>query len=275
MKAYFVGAGPGDPELLTLKGKRLLEEAPICIYAGSLVNPTILKYLPAGAEIFDSASMDLEQITAIFKRARDEGKNVVRLHTGDPALYSAINEQMEKLEELGIDYEVVPGISAFQASAAALRTELTAPEISQTIILTRLEGRTPVPERERLENLAATGATLCLYLSVAQLDRIVDIVLPHYGPDCPAAVLYKVSWPEEKIITSTLADISHKVRAEGIKKTALIVIGKSLGSRGTLSKLYAGHFSHGYREATAASGHTPSPLKNGAHNSSPHRGEAG
>jgi precorrin-4/cobalt-precorrin-4 C11-methyltransferase len=251
MKVYFIGAGPGDPDLITVKGKRLLETAPVCVHAGSLVNPQILQYLPPEAEVHDSACLDLEEITEVFRRAHGEGKDVVRLHTGDPSLYSAINEQMEQLDAMGIEYEVVPGISAFQASAATLRTELTAPEISQTVILTRLEGRTPVPESESLELLAATRATLCLYLSVAQIERVVEAALPHYGADCPAAVLHKVSWPEERVILSTLDRIAERVREEEISKTAIIVIGRSLGSRGTLSRLYSKSFSHGCREGLA------------------------
>jgi len=251
LKVSFIGAGPGDPELLTLKGRRLLEEAPICIYAGSLVNPALLSHLPAHAEVFDSASMNLDEITAVFRRAKEENKSVVRLHTGDPSLYSAINEQIAKLEEMGVEYEVVPGVSAFQASAAALRTELTAPEVSQTVILTRLEGRTPVPEAEKLERLAATKATLCLYLSVDRIEKVVERILPFYGAECPAAVLYKVSWPEEKIIVSALGKLAEAVKAEGITKTALIVVGRSLHSRGTQSLLYAKEFTHGFREGGA------------------------
>jgi precorrin-4/cobalt-precorrin-4 C11-methyltransferase len=248
MKVYFVGAGPGDPELLTLKADRLLRACRCCIYAGSLVNPEILKRLPPEAERHDSAGMDLPQIIAVMEQGRSQDIDVVRLHSGDPSIYGAIREQMNELDRLGITYEVVPGVSSFQAAAAALPAELTAPEISQTIILTRAAGRTPVPPEQELSELGRTRATLCLFLSVDQLERICAVLIPHYGADCPAAVIYRASWPDQQIIRGTLGDLAGQVRAAGIKKTAQILVGRALSRDIPASKLYDREFSHGYRQ---------------------------
>jgi precorrin-4/cobalt-precorrin-4 C11-methyltransferase len=252
MKVYFVGAGPGDPDLLTVKARRLLEKARLCIYAGSLVNPELLNLLPPGAERFDSAGMNLEEIVAAFEKARSVGVDVVRLHTGEPSIYGAIGEQMDALDRLGIDYEVVPGISAFQAAAAALQVELTAPEIAQTIILTRAPGRTPMPPSEDLTRLAQSRATLCIFLSTDRLAELTGMLAEHYGPDCPAALVYHASWPDEKIVRGTLADVGQRIRAEGIAKTAIFLVGYALARPAPhVSKLYDKAFAHGFRRGTA------------------------
>jgi precorrin-4/cobalt-precorrin-4 C11-methyltransferase len=249
MKVIFVGAGPGDPELLTVKAQRLLKECRVCVYAGSLVNPALLDLLPESAERHDSASMDLNEITEVFRNARDRGLDVVRLHSGDPSIYGATREQMNELDRLGIDYEVVPGVSSFQAAAAALRTELTAPEVAQTIVLTRTSGRTPMPEEQDLSALAATKATLCIFLSAHKVGEIAGQLSEHYGIDCPVAVVHKVTWPDQQIIRGTLADIGDKVAAAGIKKTAIVLVGQALSREIAASKLYDAAFSHEYREA--------------------------
>ncbi len=249
MKVYFVGAGPGDPELLTVKAQRLLRVSQCCIHAGSLVNPTILEQLPAEAERHDSAKMSLDEILAVIKAARERDTDVVRLHTGEPSIYGAIGEQMDALDDLGIDYEVVPGISSFQAAAASLRVELTAPEVSQTVILTRIAGRTPVPEEQDLDRLAPSHATLCLFLSVGKMEEVASRLAVHYGSDCPAAVVFRASWPDEKTVRGTLADIASKVEAEGITRTAMILVGRAIERPlPQRSKLYDRHFTHGYRQ---------------------------
>jgi precorrin-4/cobalt-precorrin-4 C11-methyltransferase len=247
MKVFFIGAGPGDPELLTLKADRILRSCRCCIYAGSLVNPEVLKRLPEDAERYDSARMDLPEIIAVMEQGRSRGIDVVRLHSGDPSIYGAIRELMNELDRLGIAYEVVPGVSSFQAAAAALPAELTAPEISQTIILTRASGRTPVPPEQELSELGRSRATLCIFLSVDQLERISNTLIPHYGADCPAAVIYRASWPDQRIIRGTLADLVEQVRDAGIKKTAQILVGRALSRDIPASKLYDREFSHGYR----------------------------
>jgi precorrin-4/cobalt-precorrin-4 C11-methyltransferase len=247
MKVYFVGAGPGDPELLTVKAERLLKNCQFCIYAGSLISPEVLGLLPEEAQKFDSAGLSLKEMVKLYLEARDRGLEVVRLHSGDPSIYGAIREQMNELDKLGIDYEVIPGVSSFQAAAAALKTELTAPEKAQTIILTRVSGRTPMPKEQELDSLAGLKATLCLFLSVDRLESIVQTLVPHYGPDCPAAVIYRASWPDQKIIRGRLLDLPEKVRPSGIRKTALILVGQALARDIPGSKLYDPKFSHGYR----------------------------
>jgi precorrin-4/cobalt-precorrin-4 C11-methyltransferase len=252
MKVYFVGAGPGDPELLTVKARRLLENARLCIYAGSLVNPELLRFLPAEAERHDSAAMNLEQIVALFQEADRRQIDVVRLHTGEPSIYGAIGEQMDALDRLGIAYEVVPGISAFQAAAAALQVELTAPEIAQTVILTRAPGRTPMPASEDLSRLAQSRATLCIFLSTDRLGELTAVLAEHYGADCPAALIYHASWPDEKIIRGTLADVAERTGAEGITRTAIFLVGQALARPAPrVSKLYDKTFGHGFRRGTA------------------------
>lgn len=248
MKVFFVGAGPGDWELLTVKAHSLLTTCRICMYAGSLVSPDVLRLIPESAEKHDSARLDLDQMTELFRDARDRGIDVVRLHSGDPSLYGAIKEQMHRLDELGIEYEVVPGVSSFQAAAAALKTELTAPGVAQTVILTRMPGRTPVPEGQSLERLAQSKSTLCIFLSADKVAEAARTIEAHYGTDCPAAVIYRASWPDQIVIRGTLRDIADKTRAAGITKTALILVGHALAEPAADSKLYDPAFSHGFRE---------------------------
>jgi precorrin-4/cobalt-precorrin-4 C11-methyltransferase len=253
MKVYFVGAGPGSPELLTVKAQRLLQHADCCIYAGSLVNPELLGLLKPTAQRHDSAGMSLEQIVDVFRTARQTNTDVVRLHTGEPSIYGAIGEQMDVLDGLGIEYEVVPGISSFQAAAAALRVELTAPEIAQTIILTRTPGRTPMPASEDLSRLARSRATLCIFLSADRIADLTVMLAEHYGADCPAAMVYHASWPDEKIVRGTLDNIAGQVAASGITRTALFLVGRTLARPAPhVSKLYDASFSHGYREGTSS-----------------------
>jgi len=251
MQVFFVGAGPGDPELITLKGQRLIAQADTVIYAGSLVNPALLGYAKPQAAIHNSAAMTLAEVIATMEAAVKEGKTVVRLHTGDPSLYGAIKEQMDALDERKVTYEVVPGVSSFLAAAAALRCEYTLPEVTQTVIITRLEGRTPVPEKERLALLAGHNATMCIFLSVHMMDGVVaELLAGGYTPDTPAAIVQKASWPDEKIFRGTLATIGQEAAAAGVDRTAMIVIGKCLGSDYALSRLYSPEFGHMYREAT-------------------------
>lgn len=248
MRVHFVGAGPGDPELLTLRAERLLRTCRICIYAGSLVSPGVLALIPAEAQKHDSAALSLEAVINICREARDRGIDVVRLHSGDPSIYGATREQMNALDALGIPYDVCPGVSSFQAAAASLCTELTAPEVSQTIILTRTAGRTPLPAEQELDRIARTRATLCIFLSVGKIAEVADTLAVHYGLDCPAAVVFRASWPDERIIRGTLADIAVKTEAAQIRSTAMIVVGKALGRDIPASKLYDASFSHGFRE---------------------------
>lgn len=248
MIVHFVGAGPGDPELLTRKAERLLRACRICIYAGSLVSPGVLDLIPTDAERHDSARMSLDEVMALCRDARDRGIDVVRLHSGDPSIYGATREQMDALDALGIRYDVCPGVSAFQAAAAALCTELTAPEISQTIVLTRTAGRTPLPEAQDLDRIARTGATLCIFLSVGKIAGVARTLNAHYGPDCPAAVVFRASWPEERIVRGSLADIAEKTEAAEIRSTAMIVVGEALKRNLPASKLYDAAFTHGFRK---------------------------
>ena len=248
MRVYFVGAGPGDPELLTVKADQLLRSCECCIYAGSLVSPEVLDLVPDRAEKHDSASLSLEEIVSIYRDAQDRGIDVVRLHSGDPAIYGAIREQMNELDRLGISYEIVPGVSSFQAAAAALHAELTAPEVAQTIILTRTSGRTPLPREQELDRLAQTQATLCIFLSAGRIKDLAATLASHYGGDCPAALVYRASWPQERIIRGTLDDIAAKTASEGIDRTAMIIVGRALSRDIPASKLYDHGFSHGYRQ---------------------------
>ncbi|WP_432627395.1 precorrin-4 C(11)-methyltransferase [Brotaphodocola sp.] len=247
---YFIGAGPGDPELITVKGKRLIEESDVIIYAGSLVNPEVLAGAKPAAKIYNSATMTLPEVIEVMKKAQAEGKQVARVHTGDPSIYGAHREQMVRLDELGIAYEVIPGVSSFLAAAAALKREYTLPEVSQTVILTRMEGRTPVPEREKIESLASHQATMAIFLSVGQLDQLVKRLMEGgYPENTETAVVYKASWPDQKIVRGTLCDIDGKVKAAGIRKTALVLVGRFLGDDFALSKLYDENFTHEFREA--------------------------
>lgn len=248
---HIVGAGPGDPELITVKGKRYLQEADVVIYAGSLVNPALLDVCRDGAEIYNSASMTLDEVVAVVERSEKSGKMTVRLHTGDPSVYGAIQEQMDAFRERNIAFDIVPGVSSCFATAAALQQEYTLPGISQTVIITRNEGRTPVPEREKLRSLAAHQSTMCIYLSVAMLDQVVaELIAGGYAPETPIAIVQKASWPEQKIVRGTLATIVEKTRDQGIDRTAMIVVSRCLGADYELSRLYAPEFSHGFRKAS-------------------------
>ena len=246
----FVGAGPGDPELITVKGRRILDAADVVIYAGSLVNPALLTGIKA--EIFDSANMDLDEIIAIMKKAVENNRSVVRLHTGDTSFFSAISEQIERLRALNIAYEVIPGVSSAMAGAAILGQELTIPEISQTVIFTRMEGRTPVPALERLGSLASHRATMAIFLSVGMIEKVREELLQGYPGDTPVVIIEKASWPEQKVLRGALNDIVSLVKDAGIKKTALIYVGESLraseASLGKESKLYHKDFKHEYRQ---------------------------
>ncbi|MFA6851458.1 MAG: precorrin-4 C(11)-methyltransferase [Selenomonadaceae bacterium] len=250
MQVFIVGAGPGDPELITVKGQKLLQTADVVIYAGSLVNPALLEMTKTGTEIHNSASMTLPEVIDTIVDAVGKGKQVVRLHTGDPSIYGAIQEQMDALKKHKIDFKVIPGVSSFLATAAALKQEYTLPEISQTVIITRNEGRTPVPEKEKLRSLAAHGATMCIFLSVHMLSDVVkELIDGGYEKSTPIAIVQKASWPEEKIIRSTLEKIIDEIKNENITRTAMIVVSRCLDTDYALSRLYAPEFSHMYRNA--------------------------
>ena len=245
---YFIGAGPGDPELITVKGKAVIEKADLIIYAGSLVNPEILRWRKPGAVVLNSAEMDLQEIVSAMMEAHAKKKITARVHTGDPAIYGAIGEQMEMLEEAGIVYDVIPGVSSFLGAAAALKKELTIPDGTQTIILTRQGGRTKTPEREKLSSLAAHQSSLVLFLSVGMAKRVQEELLTAYPPETPFAVVVKATWKDQKIFRGKLKDLSKTVARRRIKKTALIFLGKFLESRGERSKLYDKDFSHEFRK---------------------------
>lgn len=248
-KVYFVGAGSGAPDLITVRGQKLLQQADVIIYAGSLVNPELLDYAEKSAEIYNSAEMHLEQIIDVIKQSYEAGKSVVRLHTGDPAIYGAIREQMDRLEQLGIPFEVCPGVSSFSAAAASLQAEYTLPGVSQTVILTRMAGRTPVPEKEQIRSLAAHGASMAIFLSIGMIRELEKELLASggYTGDTPCAVVYKASWPEERILRTTLSGIADAVESAGITKTALLLVGDFLGDRYDLSCLYDRNFHTEYR----------------------------
>ena len=251
MTVYFIGAGPGAPDLITLRGQPLIERCPVCLYAGSLVPAEIVASAPAGALVRDTAPMHLDDIIAEIKVAHDKGEDIARVHSGDPSIYGAVAEQMRRLDTLGIPYEVVPGVPAFAGAAARLATELTLPEISQTIILTRTSGKaSPVPDSERLELLGASKATLAIHLSIRNLAYVEEALTPHYGADCPVIVIYRATWPDEEIIVTTLKDMRSRVREEKITRTALIFVGHVFNARNFRdSSLYDAHFSHVLRNA--------------------------
>ncbi len=249
MTVYFVGAGPGDPELLTVKAARLLAAAGLVMYAGSLVNPEILNAANPQARLVDSAGLDLEQQVEIMLAAVRDGLTVVRLHTGDPSLYGAIQEQRDLLSSLGVDSSVVPGVSSFAAAAAAVGRELTLPGVSQTVIITRLAGRTAVPEKENLSALAAHRASMCIFLSAGMLDRVAEELLVAYPPETPVAIVEKASWPEQRAVYGSLADLPSLGREAGITRQAMIMVGEFLnGQEYERSRLYARDFTHGFRE---------------------------
>lgn len=247
----FVGAGPGDVDLITVKGRRLLEEADLVIYAGSLVSNLHLEFCKETAEIYSSASMTLEEVIETMEKAVKEGKKVVRLHTGDPTIYGAIREQMDSLDKLDIQYEVIPGVSSFTAACASIKREFTLPNVSQTVILTRRAGRTPVPEGEDLESLAKHKASMAIFLSVQDIEGVVEELIRGYGSDqTPVAVVYKASWEDEEIIFGRLADIGEKVKEKNIKKMSQILVGGFIEGDYERSKLYDPGFSHKFRDAS-------------------------
>ena len=249
-QVHIVGAGPGDPELITRKGYRLVQEADVVIYAGSLVNPAILEACKEGCEIHNSASMSLDDVLAVTKSSVAEGKTVVRLHTGDPAIYGAIQEQMDALKEMGITYDVTPGVSSFLATAAALQQEYTLPNVTQTVIITRMEGRTPMPEKEKLSMLASHGATMCIFLSVQMIDKVAaELIEGGYDKTTPVAIVVKASWPDQRINRGTLETIADVVAEEGVIRQAMIVVSRVLDTDYELSKLYDKGFAHMYRDA--------------------------
>ena len=248
---YFVGAGSGAPDLITVRGAKLLEQADVIVYAGSLVNPALLEYKKESCAVYNSATMTLEEVMDVMIPAARAGKLVVRLHTGDPCVYGAHREQMDVLDREGLDYEVVPGVSSFCGAAAALKAEYTLPDVSQTVILTRMEGRTPVPPKEKIELLAAHGATMVIFLSAGQLEKLSErLIEGGYTADTPAAIVYKATWPEEKVVRTTVGGLAQAARAEGIPKTALITVGGFLGDVYERSKLYDPTFTTEFREAS-------------------------
>jgi precorrin-4/cobalt-precorrin-4 C11-methyltransferase len=251
MTVYFIGAGPGAPDLITVRGQRLVERCPVCLYAGSLVPAEIVAAAPEGALVRDTAPMHLDDIIEEIEKAHAEGKDVARVHSGDPSIYGAIAEQMRRLDDLGVDYEVVPGVPAFAGVAAKLKTELTLPEIAQTVILTRTAMKSSsMPERETLENLGRSGATLAIHLSIRNLDHVRTALEPHYGADCPVVVAYRATWPDELYIHTTLADMKADVRKAKLTRTALIMVGPVLAASGFRdSALYDAGFSHVLRNA--------------------------
>lgn len=250
---HFVGAGSGAADLITVRGARLLGEADVVIYAGSLVNPALLQYTREGCEIHNSAEMTLEQVLAVVKAAEAAGKATVRLHTGDSSIYGAVREQFDQLEALGIAYDVCPGVSSFCGAAAALKAEYTLPDVSQTVIITRAAGRTPVPERESIRSLAAHQATMVLFLSTALAGKLQgDLLAGGYAPETPAAVVYKATWPEEKVYRCTVETLAQTVEDNGLTKTALIIVGGCLGTEYLRSKLYDPGFTTEFRKGSGS-----------------------
>lgn len=246
-----VGAGCGAKDLITVRGMRLLENADIIIYAGSLVNKELLEYAKDSCEIYNSAQMNLKQVMDVIKRGESRGLMTVRLHTGDPCLYGAIREQMDIMDEEGIEYEYCPGVSSFCGAAASLKAEYTLPEISQTVIITRIEGRTPVPEKEKIRSLAVHGATMVIFLSAGMIQKVQEeLIKGGYDSDCPAAIVYKASWPDEKVMRCTVGNLYETALENDIRKTALIVAGRFLGDDYALSKLYDENFETEFRRAT-------------------------
>ncbi|NFE19240.1 precorrin-4 C(11)-methyltransferase [Clostridium botulinum] len=247
-KVYFIGAGPGDPDLITVKGRDILTKADVVIYAGSLVSKEHLDYCKEGVEVYNSASMTLQEVINVIQKAHNENKSIVRLHTGDPSIYGAIKEQMDELDKLNICYEVVPGVSSFSAAAASIKKEFTLPGVSQTLILTRVEGRTPVPEKEDLEVLASRGASMALFLSVGMIDKVALKLKKGYGRNVPIAVIQRATWQDEKVVIGTLDDIAKKVKDANITKTAQILVGDFIDCKYDKSLLYDEKFTHEFRK---------------------------
>lgn len=249
MKVYFIGAGPGASDLITVRGAEILARVPVVLYAGSLVPPAVLTHCRLDAEIVNTAELDLDQQIEHYQKAKSIGYEVARVHSGDPSIYGAIAEQMRRLKKLGIDYEVVPGVSSFTAAAASIRSELTKPEVSQTVILTRLEGRaSAVPASESIPKLACHGATMCIFLSGQYLKETITELLEHYPEDTPAALVHRASWPDEKSHVTTLAKMLHEINPQDWKLTTILLVGEALNSEtGVDSRLYAADYSHKFR----------------------------
>ena len=246
----FVGAGSGAPDLITVRGKNLLEQADVVIYAGSLVNPELLKCCKPECEIYNSAKMTLDEVVTVMDGAEKAGKTTVRLHTGDSSIYGAIKEQMDALDRLGYAYDVTPGVSSFCGAAAALKAEYTLPGVSQSVIITRMAGKTPVPEKESIASFAAHQATMVIFLSTGLLKELsAELIAGGYGPETPAAIVYKATWPEEKVVRGTVAQLYEMAQTNHIRKTALIIVGRILDTEYDLSRLYAPDFSTEFREA--------------------------
>ncbi len=250
MSVHFIGAGPGAPDLITLRGRDILARCEVCLYAGSLVHRDILEHCPSSARKIDTAPMSLDEIVDEFRAAHTAGHDVARLHSGDLAIWSAVGEQMRRLDEIGISYTLTPGVPAFAAAAAALRRELTLPEVAQSLVLTRTSGRaSAMPPGETLAAFAETGATLALHLSVHVLENVVEELKPRYGSDCPVAVIYRASWPDERVVAGTLADIKDRVDAQPMERTAIILVGKVLGATDFRdSALYDPDYRRRYRD---------------------------
>ncbi len=248
---HFVGAGSGAADLITVRGARLLSEADVVIYAGSLVNPELLRYAGPDCELYNSAKMTLEEVIAVIRKADSEGKTIVRLHTGDPSLYGAVREQFDALNELGIEFDVCPGVSSFCSAAAALKMEYTLPDITQTLIISREAGMTAVPERESIRSLASHQASMVLFLSTSLSGKLQeDLLAGGYDPDTPAAVVYKATWPDERVYRCTVGTLHDTVVSNDLSKTALIIVGNCMGIRYQRSMLYHPGFSTGFREAS-------------------------
>ena len=247
---YFIGAGPGDAELITVKGMKRLQEVDIVIYAGSLVNRKLLDYCKSDVEIYDSASMDFNEVIEVMQTSYNKGKILARLHTGDPSIYGTIKEQMDELDKRSIPYEIIPGVSSFLAAASRVRAEFTLPGVSQTVIITRLEGRTGKSEGGKLDELAKHRASMSIFLSVQDIEGVVEKLKVGYREDTPVAVVYKATWPDEKIVRGTLNDIAEKVKGENIDRFAQILVGDFLNSEYEMSKLYDASFTHMYRSGT-------------------------
>ena len=246
---HFIGAGPGAADLITVRGARLLGEADVIIYAGSLVNPALLDYKKEGCAVYDSASMTLEAVIAVMREAEAKGWDTVRLHTGDPSLYGAVREQMDALDGLGLPYDVTPGVSSFSGAAAALEAEYTLPDVSQSVIITRMAGRTPVPEGEQLRKMASHGCTMVLFLSTGLLEQVEEELLAGgYAPDTPAAIVYKATWPEEKVLRCQVSSLAKTAQENGVDRTALILVGRFLEGSYDRSRLYDPTFTTGYRQ---------------------------
>ena len=248
---HFVGAGSGAVDLITVRGAKLLQEADVIIYAGSLVNPELLTYAKKGCEIHNSAYMTLDEVIDVIEKSEKENKMTVRLHTGDPCIYGAIKEQMDRLDELKIEYDVVPGVSSFCGAAAAVKAEYTLPNVSQSVIITRMEGRTPVPERENIRSMASHQCSMVVFLSTGLLKELSnELIAGGYSPDTRAALVYKATWPDEKVFRCTIGTLAQTAKENNITKTALTLVGNFLGDEYQLSKLYSPEFETEFRKAS-------------------------